>query len=176
MGFIILLIGVAVYGFFFATFLYLIAFVGGDMLAFLGLPISKTVDSGMPPEFYMGSVAKNAGLILLFGVQHTIMARPSFKNFITKIIPQSLERSFYVCMTSIVLCAIFVYWQPMPDVIWSIEGGIWQTVMMIGFAAGFGIVLLSTFLLNHFELFGLQQVWCKFKGVDMPSADFKTPL
>lgn len=174
MGFLILLCGVAIYGFFFAVFLYLIAFVGGDMLAFVGAP--KTVDSGVPPEFYLGSAAKNIGLLLLFSVPHTVMARPSFKRWITKIIPESLERSFYVLTTSVLLIAIFTYWQPMPAVIWSIEAGIWQTVMMVGFAAGFGLVLLSTFLLNHFELFGLRQVWCRFKGVEMPSSEFRTPL
>ena len=174
MGFLILLCGVAIYGFFFATFLYLIAFVGGDMLAFVGAP--KTVDSGVPPEFYVGSAAKNIGLMLLFAVPHTIMARKSFKNKITKILSPSLERSFYVLTTSVLLSAIFTYWQPMPAVIWSIDQGLWANVMMIGFFAGFGITLLSTFLLNHFELFGLQQVWCRFRGVEIPEQEFRTPL
>ncbi len=174
MGLLILLCGVAIYGFFFAVFLYLIAFVGGYMLAFLGMP--KTVDFGMPPEFYTGSVASNVGLMLLFAVQHTIMARQGFKKMITKIIPPALERSFFVLVTSLVLATIYTYWLPIPAVVWSIESGIWQTVMMVGFAAGFGIVLLSTFLLNHFELFGLRQVWCRFKGVEMAHTEFKTPL
>ncbi len=174
MGFLILLCGVAIYGFFFATFLYLIAFVGGDMLAFLGAP--KTIDSGVPPEFYAGSAVKNIGLMLLFAVPHTIMARKSFKNRITKILSPSLERSFYVLTTSVLLVAIFTYWQPMPAVVWAMEPGLWSNVMMVGFFAGFGITLLSTFLLNHFELFGLQQVWCRFKGQEMPDQKFRTPF
>lgn len=174
MGFLILLCGVAIYGFFFAIFLYLIAFVGGDMLAFLGMP--KTVDSGMAPGFYDGSVASNVGLMLLFAVQHTIMARQGFKKMITKILSPALERSFFVLVTSLVLATIFTYWQPIPAVVWSIEGGIWQTVMMIGFAAGFGLTLLSTFLLDHFELFGLRQVWCRFRGAEIPHSTFKTPF
>ena len=174
MGFLILLYGVAIYGFFFATFLYLIAFIGGDMLAFLGMP--KTLDAGVPPEFYTGSVAKNIGLMLLFAVPHTVMARQSFKNIITKIMPWSMERSFYVLITSIILVALYVYWQPMPAVIWSIESGLWANVMMVGFFAGFGIVLLSTFLINHFDLFGLRQVWYRFKGEEMPSLEFGIPF
>jgi len=123
MGLIILLLGVAIYGFFFATFLYLIVFVGGDMLSFLGM--EKTVDSGVPPEFYLGSVAKNVGLLLLFALQHSLMARQSFKRVIRKLIPPALERSFYVLMTSVVLLTIYVYWQPLPGVVWSTPEGIW---------------------------------------------------
>lgn len=174
MGMIGLLLGVAIYGFFFATFLYLIVFIGGDVLGFLEMP--KTIDAGPMFNGFNGSVATNVGLILLFAVQHTVMARQGFKNAITKIIPPSLERSFYVLMTSLILTAIYAYWMPMPTVVWNITSQFWGTLMIIGFGLGFGIVLLSTFLLNHFELFGLMQVWYRFKGADTPKSEFKTPL
>ena len=174
MGFLILLYGVVVYVFFFAVFLYMTAFMGGDMLAFLGAP--KTVDTGVTPGFYLGSVASNIMLMLLFAVQHSVMARPGFKRILTKAVPQSMERGVYLIATNIVLIALFVYWQPMPAVVWAMEPGTWPTVMMVGFFVGIGIVLLSTFLINHFDLFGLRQVWYHYKGEEAPEIPFGTPM
>jgi len=174
MGVLALAYSAVVYLVFFATFLYLIGFVGGDALAFLGLP--KTIDSGA--SIFPGAPAAlvNIGLLLLFGLQHSIMARPGFKAMWTKIVPKPFERSTYVLVTVAVLILLFEGWQPMPAVVWSTGLTTWSWVLVILFFAGFGIVLLSTFLINHFELFGLQQGWFKFKAKEAAAPEFRTPM
>lgn len=140
------------YAVFFATFLYLIAFVGN-------LPVVPvTVDRG--PEAPLAvALAINAGLIALFGLQHSAMARQGFKRWWTRIVPQPAERSIYVLAASIVLLILFWAWRPITATIWQVENPIGAALLWGLFAAGWGIVLLSTFLINHFELFGLQQAW-----------------
>jgi len=173
MGFIALLYGIICYVLFFASFLYLIAFVGGDMVPFVTVP--KTVDIGTSPLAGMPAALVNIGLLLLFGVQHSVMARPAFKKVWTKIVPKSVERSTYVLFTAIILAAIYVYWIPIEGTVWA-ASGVWATVLTVFFFVGFLIVLLSTFLINHFELFGLQQVWYRFQGKDLPEPKFVTPM
>jgi len=162
------------YAIFFATFLYLVAFVGADMIPFVRVP--KTLDWGpSPTPVELGAVV-NIALLLLFGAQHSIMARQSFKRGWTKIVPKSIERPTYVLITSAILIAIFYYWTPLQAHVWKTSDPLWAGVLTAFFYAGFGLVLLSTFLINHFELFGLAQVWRFFNRKGAPPATFHTPL
>lgn len=173
MSVLILVYSVVTYLMFFAAFLYIIPFIGGEMTAFLGAP--KTIDSGIPQNSMAPAPLVNIGLLILFGLQHSIMARGSFKKAITNIIPPSMERSTYVLATVVCLVLLYVYWQPMPDVVWSIQSPAWNMVLMVLFFIGIAIVLLSTFLINHFELFGLLQGWFGFKKKEFPQSTFRTP-
>jgi methanethiol S-methyltransferase len=164
-----LLFGVISYLIFFATFLYLAAFVGD-------LPwVPRTVDRG-PESALPVAIAINVGLIALFGLQHSIMARQGFKKAWTRIVPWPVERSFFVLFASLALIAMFLFWRPIPAEIWSIEGATGVYLMWGLFGLGWVIVLISTFLINHFELFGLHQVWAHARGAQMPPPRFRTPF
>lgn len=172
MGAVSLLYSLIVYLGFLAAFLYLIAFVGGDMIPYLSAP--KTVDAGaaahgLPPALI------NIMLLLLFGLQHSIMARPGFKRGLAKVVPDAFERSTYVLATVAVLVLLYVFWTPMPAIIWSVTSPLWSAILTGIFYLGFGVVLLSTFLINHFELFGLTQGWAGRKGKPMAAPEFRTP-
>lgn len=173
MGPVILVYSVVVYAVFFASFLYLIAFIGGDMIPFIGVP--KTIDAG--PSLLAGWPAPivNIGLLALFGLQHSVMARPGFKRGLTKIVPHAAERSTYVLATVIVLVLLYACWIPMPQGVWETASPVWAGVLTAVFFIGFGLVLLSTFLINHFELFGLMQGWLKLKGKQAAAPEFRTP-
>lgn len=150
---------VAAYGFacylvFFIAFLYLVGF-----LTNAGVP--KGIDDGQPGPPVL-SVATNLLLIALFGLQHSVMARPWFKRGWTRIVAGSVERSTYVLASSLVLCLIFWLWQPLPHTIWLAEHAWLRIMAWVLFIAGFLIVLLSTFMTDHFDLFGLRQVWLRF--------------
>jgi methanethiol S-methyltransferase len=165
-----LLFGVVAYLIFFATFLYLIAFVGN-------LPwVPRTVDCGHEVVGLAQAIAADIFLIALFGLQHSVMARPRFKAAWTRIVPEPLERSIYVLLASLVLILLFWFWHPIPMTIWSVSSP-WLAYLLWGlFGLGWLIVLLSTFLLNHFELFGLQQVWSHGGGRPAAPPEFRTPL
>ena len=138
---------------FFATFLYLVAFVGN-------LPwVPVTVDRGGALIEPFTAAAIDLALIALFGLQHSVMARPRFKARWTRIVPEPLERSIYVLLASAVLVVMFVFWRPIPMGVWSVEAAWAVYVLWALFGLGWLIVLLSTFLISHFELFGLLQVW-----------------
>lgn len=173
MGILALLYSVVSYILFFAAFLYLIVFVGGDMTSFAGAP--KTIDLGSSSLIRPQAAFVNIGLLLLFGLQHTIMARPGFKKALTKIIPPAMERSTYVLMTVIVLVLLYVYWQPMTTVVWLVHSPLWAGVLTTLFFLGIGLVLLTTLLINHFDLFGLLQGWLRFKNKEQPEPKFVTP-
>jgi protein-S-isoprenylcysteine O-methyltransferase Ste14 len=163
-----LLYGTIAYVLFFATILYAIGFV-------TGLPVPKTIDEGpvVPPA---EAVIVNLLLTSLFAVQHSVMARPAFKAWWTQFVPKSVERSTYVLFASLALDLLFWQWRPMPDAIWQVANS--QTAIAIqGLSlAGWAIVFASTFLINHFELFGLQQVANNLVGRDTPPPVFKTPV
>lgn len=173
MGVIILLYSVIVYVAFFLAFLYLIPFIGGDIIPFVNVP--KTLDFGTSPTLGLPPVLVNLALLVLFGVQHSVMARPGFKRGLTKIIPEAAERSTYVLATVVLLILLYVYWTPMPAVVWSVDSALWSGVLTALFFLGFGLVLLATFLINHFELFGLLQGWMRQSGKPMPEPQFHTP-
>ncbi len=163
-----LLFAAIAYAIFFATFLYLIAFVGN-------LPfVPVTVDRG--PDAAVGvALVTNLALIALFGVQHSVMARQGFKRAWTRIVPKQAERSVYVLLASLALIILFSFWRPIEGTVWSV-GGIGATVLWALFALGWVIVLLSTFLINHFELFGLQQAWFHVRGREAAAPQLRQPF
>jgi protein-S-isoprenylcysteine O-methyltransferase Ste14 len=165
---LIFVYGVVCYAFFFLSFLYAIAFVGD-------LPVPKTVDSGVPGPVAM-AVLIDVLLLGLFALQHSVMARPAFKARWTKLIPETAERSTYVLAASAALVLLYLFWQPLPANVWTVEQPGLRMVLVALFWAGFGIVLISTFLINHFELFGLAQVFANLRGRKLPEQAFRTPL
>ena len=173
-GLFALVYGVASYVVFFASFLYAIVFVG-DIGSVGGLVIPKTIDSGTPYA-PLASAVIDALLLSVFAVQHSVMARPAFKRIWTRVVPQSVERSTYVLLASLALLLIYWQWRPLPSQVWAVTNPIAVTILDALFWAGWGIVLVSTFLLNHFELFGLRQVWARLRGATVPPAQFRTPL
>lgn len=165
-----LAISVVIYAVFFATFLYLIGFVGN----LAGLPL--TVDHGGPAGPVGSAVIANIVLISLFGLQHSVMARQGFKRAWTRTVPQPIERSVYVLFASLALIILFSFWRPIEGTVWSVSNPLAQTILWALFLAGWGIVLLSTFLINHFELFGLQQAWLHLQGREAAPHVFRQPL
>lgn len=159
--------GLVCYLAFLASFLYAIGFVGDFV-------VPKTIDSGAAGAFWP-SLLIDAGLLSLFALQHSGMARPGFKRWWTKIIPKPIERSTYVLLASLTLTLIFWQWQPLPATIWSVEAAWGQWLLWGGFALGWGIVLVGTFMISHAHLFGLRQVYERLQGEAPSSPEFKTP-
>jgi protein-S-isoprenylcysteine O-methyltransferase Ste14 len=162
-----LLYGGVCYIVFLAAFLYAIGFVG-DLL------VPKTIDSG-PVGPLWPSLALDAVLLGVFAVQHSAMARPAFKRWWKAIVPADLERSTYVLVSSLALALIYWAWRPAPGMIWRTEGVV-QIVLTGLFWLGWLMVLASTFMLSHFELFGLSQVWASLRRKAEPTLTFRTPL
>ncbi len=149
-GAIAFVYGLVCYVIFFGTFLYAIGFTGNVF-------VPKGIDSGAAGPLIQ-AVVVNLALLSLFAVQHSVMARPGFKRWWTKFVPECIERSTYVLLTSLVLILMFWLWQPIGGVVWSLTG-VAATVMWVLFAVGWAIVLVSTFMIGHFNLFGLEQVF-----------------
>jgi len=160
--------GLTSYAVFFATFLYAIGFIGN-------LFVPKSIDSA-PNVPLTQALLINLGLLTLFAVQHSVMARPFFKRWITRFISPAIERSTYVLASSLALIALFVFWEPMGGVIWNITHPVGAGILYIGFAFGWLTVLLSTFLINHFDLFGLRQVWLDLRKIPYSPLHFETPF
>lgn len=167
MRFAVLIYGVVCYVLFLGTFLYAIGFVGNVV-------VPKSIDTGTPGEL-ITALAINTLLLGLFAVQHSVMARPAFKRWWTRIIPPAAERSTYVLLTSLILLLLFWKWQPLPEPVWNIATPAASAVLWGLCALGWVVVLVSTFLINHFDLFGLRQVWFFFSGQPYRSVEFKTP-
>ena len=148
--------GIAAYAVFLGAALYAIGFIGG-----FGVP--KDIDSGQPGGFGI-SLAVNVALLGLFAVQHTGMARQAFKSWLTRHVPSAIERSTYVLMSSVILILMYLLWQPMPQVVWNVENTVARGVIMALFAGGWLIFLAASFMIHHFDLFGLRQVWMNMKG------------
>jgi len=159
--------GVVCYAIFFVTFLYMIGFVGN-----VGVP--KTIDSGDAAGFGLALLIDTA-LLLLFGLQHSVMARPRFKAWWTRFVPPAIERSTYVLVSSLVLVALFAWWQPIATPVWAVQNAIGSAALTALYFAGFGLVLYSTFLIDHFDLFGLRQVVLHFRDRDYSERNFKLP-
>ena len=164
------LYGLLVYLFFLATFTYAIGFVGNVPL------LPKTLDSGAPAPL-LEALLINLGLLGLFAVQHSVMARRGFKRWWTRIVPESVERSTFVLAATAVLALLLWQWRPIAEpVIWHVEHPVGRVALHIAFWAGWAVLLISTFLLNHFELFGLRQVFARLLKRDIPPPEFHTPL
>jgi methanethiol S-methyltransferase len=160
---LMLAFGIISYFIFFATFLYSIGFVGN-------LFVPKSIDSG---ESGSSALIINIALLSVFALQHSIMARSGFKKWWTTIVSPAIERSIYVLLSSGALILIFWKWQPMTEVVWNIEGETYVMIIQIIFWIGWGIVLVSTFLISHFHLFGLTQVFENFKSKSLSDPKFK---
>jgi protein-S-isoprenylcysteine O-methyltransferase Ste14 len=161
------LYGAVCYLIFLGAFLYAIGFIGN-------LAVPRTLD-GVAALPVGPAIALDAALLALFAVQHSVMARRWFKELWTRIVPQPLERSTYVLFTSLVLIVMFSQWQPIGGVVWSVEDPIGRLALRSLFAFGWGLVLLSTFMINHFDLFGLRQVWLYLLDRPYTALPFSTP-
>jgi methanethiol S-methyltransferase len=164
---VVFLYGVVSYGVFFGTFLYAAGFVGN-------LLVPKGLDA--PPVGSFGaSLLTDLALLGLFAVQHSVMARPAFKRAWTRIVPPAAERSTYVLASSLALILLFWQWRPLGGVVWDIQAPFGRALMHACFAFGWLLVLVTTFLINHFDLFGLRQVWLHLRGRPYEPLPFKTP-
>ena len=172
---------VASYLLFFGAFLYLVGFTGNlfggaasltGMSELAGLP---SIDAGPAASVGM-AVIINIGLIALFGIQHSVMARPGFKAWLTSFWPASIERSLYVLATVVALVLIYEFWRPITPLVWSAQAEWLRMLLWVLFFAGWGILFIATCLLNHFELFGLRQALADFRGSTVPEMKFRTPL
>jgi protein-S-isoprenylcysteine O-methyltransferase Ste14 len=163
----IFLYGVVSYAVFFGTFLYALGFVGN-------FAVPRTLD-GNPTSGFATALLIDLGLLGLFAVQHSVMARPAFKRWFTRLVPESAERSTYVLLSSLALIAMFAWWQPLGGTVWTVTDATVRGVLWGCFAFGWLLVLVSTFLINHFDLFGLRQVWLQLVGRPYTPLAFGTP-
>lgn len=153
--------------------------VGVAGLLALILRTLGVLPGGTPPVALAGTwsaIAMNLGLIAVFGVQHAIMARPAFKERWTRIVPRALERSIFVALSGLLMGAIVWLWQPLPAAIWTVEGGAARAALVGLCAAGWAYLLLASFAIDHFELFGLRQVWRGLHGLETPPPSFRARL
>ncbi|MER8830295.1 isoprenylcysteine carboxylmethyltransferase family protein [Mesorhizobium sp. M0938] len=167
-GVITLIYGIVAYLIFLASFLYAVGFVGN-------LVVPKSIDSGTvgsPVE----AVIVNTLLLGLFAAQHSVMARPAFKRWWTRLVASSAERSTYVLLASLILLLLYWQWRPIPGPVWTIDNPLWTAIIHGVFWLGWTILLISTCLINHFELFGLSQAFAALRKKELPPPVFRTPL
>ena len=160
-----LLFGVVCYVVFLLTFLYQIGFV-------VGIGVPKTIDNGAAASQFQ-AIAINVVLLGLFAIQHTIMARLAFKRWWKSIVPEPIERSVFVLLSSLLLLLMNWQWRPMPEIVWQFDSTFGRILLYAIAAAGWGLVLYATFLINHFDLFGLRQVWLYFNKLEYTTVKFK---
>ena len=178
---------VLAYAFFLAVFLLLVAFVGdlplpsavavwSDRSLSSAVPVWRTVDSG-PGGSASAAVLVDLALVALFGVQHSVMARPAFKRRWTRVVPPPMERSTYVLAATLAVALLMWQWRPIAEpVVWRAAPGVASALLTTFFWAGWAVVLLSTWLLDHYELFGLRQACAHLRGRAVPTQAFRTPL
>lgn len=157
------------YAAFFASFVYLVGFVAGVDL----LPSHVDKGRGAPPAT---AALIDIALIALFGIQHSVMARPAFKAAWTKVVSSAVERSLYCLAAAICLIVLFAFWHPIDGTVWSIETPALRLAIWGLFLLGWTILFIATWLISHWELFGLAQAWRHFRGVDAPEQSFRTPF
>ena len=167
-GLIAVFYGIVAYGFTLVSLLYLIGFVGNFV-------VPKSIDSGTAGPLLQSAIV-DMMLIGLFAIQHSVMARQGFKRWWTRIVPPSVERSTYVLATSFVLLILYWQWQPMPAPVWTIDNPIVAAALVGIFWLGWVVLVASTFLFSHFELFGLAQVFARLFGKPVADAQFRAPL
>lgn len=168
-GLLMTLYAVMSYALFFATYLLLVGFVGD-------FPLPKTIDTGAASPI-VEAVIVNLLLIASFGLQHSVMARPAFKRWWTRVVPEPIERSTYVLAATLVLALMMWQWRPIAaPIVWDIEQKAGVLALDALFWVGWGVLLLATFLINHFELFGLRQAYARLRGRTIPAQAFRTPL
>ena len=160
--------GVVSYLIFFGTYLYAIGFLGN-------IVVPKSLDSG-PIDPWPAALAIDLGLLSLFAVQHSVMARQGFKRLLTRVVAPEVERTTYVLVSSLLLLLLFWQWRPLGGMIWNVENEAGRVLLYCGFAFGWVLVLVSTFLINHFDLFGLRQTWRAFRGQPQTELRFVTPI
>ena len=167
--FLIFAYGVVAYILFLGVFSYMAGFL-------LGLFVPKGINTETSNEIGLGAaLVINVSLIALFGFLHSLLARDHIKDVLLKVLPQAAERSTYVVQSSLCLALAMWQWQPLPGTIWHVEG-VMAVAAYAAFAIGAGLVLWSTFLIDHFELFGLRQIWSHLRGTTMPAPAFRTPV
>lgn len=166
-AFLAALYGAVCYVLFLGTFLYAIGFVGN-------FAVPKSIDSGEAGPF-ISSLIINLHLLALFAIQHSVMARPGFKKLWTRFVPHEIERSTYVLLASAALALLFWQWRPLPDILWQVTHPVAILAINVMFWLGWVVLLISTFLINHFELFGLHQVYLKLLRKEAAPATFRTP-
>jgi protein-S-isoprenylcysteine O-methyltransferase Ste14 len=165
--FVALCYGIGAYAAFLVTILYAIGFVGNFL-------VPKSIDAGTPVSVGE-AIGVNLLLLALFAVQHSVMARPSFKRWWTRFVPKAVERSTFVLFASLALLLLYWQWRPLPQPIWNVDG-VAGGVLQAAFWLGWALVFASTFLIHHFELFGLRQVVAAWARRALPEPSFKTPL
>ena len=164
----IFLYGAGSYAMCLAAFLYAAGFIGN-----FGVPKSMDSPAGGP---WQTALSIDLGLLAIFALQHSIMARPAFKRLLTQIVPASAERSTYVLASCLALFLLFWQWRPLGGNVWDVDSELGQVSLYTAYAFGWGIVLLATFVINHFDLFGLRQVWRHLIGKPQAGLKFTTPL
>jgi len=160
--------GTFCYVIFFLTFLYAIGFVGN-------IVVPKSMDS-TARDPWLRALTIDLGLLSLFALQHSVMARQGFKRLLTRIVPAAAERSTYVLASSLALILLFWQWQPLGGRVWEVRNEVGRAVLQVGFALGWTLVLVTTFVINHFDLFGLRQTWRAFRGQEQKALRFSTPF
>lgn len=158
--------GTVAYAVFLVSFVYAIGFVGN-------LFFDKTIDSGQTGDLWI-SFTINGLLLGLFAIQHSLMARPRFKTWFTKLVPAAIERSTYVLLSSLALLLLYWQWRPIPDPVWDLENNFLQYLILVIYFLGWAIVLLSSFMINHFKLFGLEQVFFYIRDIPARVPKFKS--
>ncbi|MFD4429234.1 methanethiol S-methyltransferase [Nocardia sp. NPDC058497] len=168
MRYLTVLYGAASYLAFLGAFLYAIGFVGNFL-------VPRTVDAGVTASIGE-AVLVNAALLGLFAVQHSVMARPAFKRWWTRLVPATIERSTYVLLASLALFLLYWQWRTMPDIVWDVQATAGRVVLWALFWIGWAIVLASTFMINHWDLFGLRQVYLAWRGEPYTDLPFRTSM